>query len=655
MKTKYLFGPVFLVGFLILCCANLYAENIDPDEDGSQYAYSQNIGWLNFEPNEGPGVTVTTNRLIGYVWVPNIGWVSFSCRNTDSCGTVDYEVVNDGSGNLSGYAWGANVGWINFNPNYGGVTIDGEGVFDGWAYGQNIGWLHFQSVSPVPYRVKARVIGLLVLTPNGAEELIDGSMYQITWQTTGTIDDVVVEYSTNNGTDWTEVDPANTGNDDYYDWLVPAEPSTECLVRISDLSNSNISDISDAVFTILPPSITVLTPNGGEVVPIDAYYTVTWQTQGTVSGVVIWYSTNNGIDWAVVVPPNTGNIDSYDWFAPHVSSNQCLVYIASAADSNTYDISDRVFSLITETAGFMGGWGSDTYGQLGDMPDSSNLVAISSGWGHGLALQTDGSLAAWGSDDYNQVADIPDSNDFVAVAAGWWHNLALKADGCIVGWGFDVDGRATPPDGNDFVAIVAGGFSLALKADGSIVAWGGDGYNQVTDVPDGNDFVAIAAGGWHGLALKSDGSIVGWGRDDYGQSTPQAGNDFVAIAAGRWHSLALKADGSLAGWGRNNEGQINIPPGQDYVAVYAGIDHGLALKSDGSIVGWGRNDVGQATPPAGYNFTAIAAGGGHSLAMYECKLSMDLNGDCYVNLKDFAVFALEWLECNNPFDVNCVP
>ena len=28
-----------------------YAENIDPNEDGSQYAYGENIGWLNFEPN----------------------------------------------------------------------------------------------------------------------------------------------------------------------------------------------------------------------------------------------------------------------------------------------------------------------------------------------------------------------------------------------------------------------------------------------------------------------------------------------------------------------------------------------------------------------------------------------------------------------------
>jgi len=28
-----------------------FAENIDPNEDGSQYAYGENVGWVNFEPD----------------------------------------------------------------------------------------------------------------------------------------------------------------------------------------------------------------------------------------------------------------------------------------------------------------------------------------------------------------------------------------------------------------------------------------------------------------------------------------------------------------------------------------------------------------------------------------------------------------------------
>ncbi len=205
MKVYNLIKRIIFFTFLLLCVNVSFAETVDPNNDGSQYTYGQNVGWFNFEPNEEPGVTVTTERLAGYAWVPNIGWVSLSCENTGNCGTVDYEVVNDGSGNLSGYAWSANAGWINFDPNvpgdsnHYGVSIDSNGVFDGWAYGQNIGWIHFQSVSPVAYRVKAEIVELLLLSPNGGQELIEGSVYQITWQSQEDINDVKIEYSTNNG------------------------------------------------------------------------------------------------------------------------------------------------------------------------------------------------------------------------------------------------------------------------------------------------------------------------------------------------------------------------------------------------------------------------------------------------------------------------
>jgi hypothetical protein len=43
-----------------------------------------------------------------------VGWISFSCENTSSCGTVDYRVIIDSNSLFDGYAWGENIGWINF-------------------------------------------------------------------------------------------------------------------------------------------------------------------------------------------------------------------------------------------------------------------------------------------------------------------------------------------------------------------------------------------------------------------------------------------------------------------------------------------------------------------------------------------------------------
>ena len=87
-------------------------------------------------------------------------------------------------------------------------------------------------------------------SPNGGESWAVGSAHNVTWTSTGTIADVKIEYSTNSGTGWTTV-IASTTNSGTYPWTVPATPSATCLVRVSDASNAAISDVSDAVFTIV--------------------------------------------------------------------------------------------------------------------------------------------------------------------------------------------------------------------------------------------------------------------------------------------------------------------------------------------------------------------------------------------------------------------
>jgi hypothetical protein len=133
------------------------AENIDPGSDDSQYAWGENVGWLNAEPQGegGPGVQVDDFELTGWIWGENVGWISLSCKNGSTCGTTDYGVLNDGTGVLSGYAWAENVGWINFAPATAGVTIDAAtGEFGGEAWGENVGWIRFASSGAHPFAMK---------------------------------------------------------------------------------------------------------------------------------------------------------------------------------------------------------------------------------------------------------------------------------------------------------------------------------------------------------------------------------------------------------------------------------------------------------------------------------------------------------------------
>lgn len=150
--NRGIFYTVFIFSIITLAIGNgkgmAFGENIDPNDDDSQYAYGENVGWLNFEPsgNTGDGAEVVNSKVAGYIWAENIGWINLS---PDSYGGV----TNNGAGKLSGYAWGENVGWINFSPALGGVSIDTEGYFDGWAWGENIGWIHLKNLS-VPYMVQ---------------------------------------------------------------------------------------------------------------------------------------------------------------------------------------------------------------------------------------------------------------------------------------------------------------------------------------------------------------------------------------------------------------------------------------------------------------------------------------------------------------------
>lgn len=143
------------------------AENIDPNDNMSQYAWGENVGWINAEPSAAgnPGLQVSGSKLTGYMWGENIGWINMHCENRGTCGAAPYGVTNDGAGKLGGYAWGENVGWISFcdqdtpgscnaSPSYRVIIDPATGIFSGYAWGENIGWISFSDTSPVAYQVQ---------------------------------------------------------------------------------------------------------------------------------------------------------------------------------------------------------------------------------------------------------------------------------------------------------------------------------------------------------------------------------------------------------------------------------------------------------------------------------------------------------------------
>jgi len=90
---------------------------------------------------------------------------------------------------------------------------------------------------------------LTMTSPNGGESWIGGSTHAVTWTSGGSIANVKIEFSSDNGAKWTTV-VASTANTGSYSWMAPAVVSDKCLVRISNAATGTPSDSSNAVFAI---------------------------------------------------------------------------------------------------------------------------------------------------------------------------------------------------------------------------------------------------------------------------------------------------------------------------------------------------------------------------------------------------------------------
>jgi hypothetical protein len=307
--------------------------------------------------------------------------------------------------------------------------------------------------------------------------------------------------------------------------------------------------------------------------------------------------------------------------------------------SNAHGAITSTVALLTVRPSAVVAFGGN-YHQQSDVPlNLTNIVAISAGVRHSLALRADGTLVAWGNNEYDQTA-APARDDLVAIAAGGYHNLALTAEGSVIAWGADWDGQArVPSDLMNVVAIGAGDrHSLAVRADGTVAVWGSNSEGQGNVPPGLTNIVAVTGGAFHSLALRSDGIVVAWGARgvNFGQTNIPSGlSNVIAITAGQLFSGALKSDGRVVTWARTDV-PADLPP---VIALSARGGHVVARTSQGRVVAWGWNGEGQTTvPPSLPEVASVAAGDAHTLVL--------------LGSRDFTAKPLDLLYRNGTFEMS---
>ncbi len=89
---------------------------------------------------------------------------------------------------------------------------------------------------------------ITVLSPNGGEVLIPNSVYQVLWSSSE-VENVKIECSTDSGTSWNTIIESISSIGSYY-WSVPYMPSDFCKLKISDIQDTAVYDVSDNYFSI---------------------------------------------------------------------------------------------------------------------------------------------------------------------------------------------------------------------------------------------------------------------------------------------------------------------------------------------------------------------------------------------------------------------
>jgi hypothetical protein len=187
---------------------------------------------------------------------------------------------------------------------------------------------------------------ITLTSPNGGENWVIGSTQSMTWTSANLTGNVKLELSTDGGATYPTVIASSTANDGIESWVVSGQAGSTARTRVTSVSLPSVQDASDANFTLLQPTVTVTSPNGGESWIAGSAQTVQWSSSNLSGNVNIDLSTDGGTSFPIVVASNTPNDGSEAWTVSAVGTTTARVRVSSVSTGSVSDASNTNFTII---------------------------------------------------------------------------------------------------------------------------------------------------------------------------------------------------------------------------------------------------------------------------------------------------------------------
>ncbi|KAF0200767.1 MAG: hypothetical protein FD170_3219 [Bacteroidetes bacterium] len=188
-------------------------------------------------------------------------------------------------------------------------------------------------------------------SPSSSNLYYTGQPIDASWYSFST-DNVDVALSSDGGQTYETV--ATDVASPYYGsatFIAPSTPSANCIVKVSKSSDPAVFSLSETFTVTEAPVLSIITPNGGEIIDINSEYEIQFDYSGETlqyTYLQIDFSADNGQNWQTLdYIYYLGDDNTYTWQTPDLSSNQCLIRISdyyfpfiAATSSSAFTLED---------------------------------------------------------------------------------------------------------------------------------------------------------------------------------------------------------------------------------------------------------------------------------------------------------------------------